>query len=336
MTDDSKMQVRFWGVRGSTPTPQLNNLGYGGNTPCVEILCPGHDTVIFDGGTGIRDLGQSLDNQGPVSVKLFLTHFHWDHIQGIPFFSPLYHPESEVTFCAFGRSGGPEGMLVNQMQAPYFPVDVNLAAARKKFVEIQQQPVKIGDLRIHPFPLNHPQGAMGYRIEFNSQVVVYATDLEHGEKEYDKILREYSQNADLLIYDAQYTPDEYENQKGWGHSTWLEATLVANDCQVEQLLLFHHDPGHDDETLEQIVLSAREHFERTDAAREDLNGASFIRSTASSTSSELRSLLRIPSSSASNSRVRWRSRSNRPQVVKPLPLTVGYPTGLPVLAVQTK
>jgi len=285
MTETNRLALKFWGVRGSTPTPQSNNLSYGGNTPCVEIHVPDHPVIILDGGTGIRELGLHLVNerQGtPFSTKLFLTHFHWDHIQGIPFYPPLYDSQNVVSFYASGRNGGAEQMLTNQMQAPYFPVDLHLAAAKKEFFEIDEDEVQIGEVTVHPFPLNHPQGAMGYRAEFAGKTIVFATDVEHGDPELDMVLREYSQNADLLIYDAQFTPEEYERYREWGHSTWLEATRVAADSGVERLILFHHDPGHADDTMEEIVQSARRHFERTDAARE---GTEIVLARSAATSS---------------------------------------------------
>ena len=271
MLGDFRMRVRFWGVRGSIPTPQSENLEFGGNTACVEIRVPSGEALIFDGGTGIRDLGLLLSREFPedaLDLKVFLTHFHWDHIQGIPFFTPLYSKRNRVTFHGHGEQGHPERMLGGQMQAPYFPVGLELAAAQKDYVKVGPLPVVVGSTSIQPFPLNHPQGAVGYRVERAGAVVVYATDLEHGHPRLDTVLREYARDADILIYDAQYTPEEYETHKGWGHSTWLEATRVAEECNVKQLILFHHDPSHDLRITREIVRDAREHFPATIAAKE--------------------------------------------------------------------
>ncbi len=271
MKQDYRLRVKFWGVRGSTPTPQLENLVFGGNTPCVEVRLPSGEVFIFDAGTGARNLGLDLQAEkgGDVlGVNFFLTHFHWDHIQGIPFFAPLYEARNSVVFHSFRAAGGIEDMLRGQMQNPYFPVDFEFMAARKEFVDVSEEVIKMSGLTIHPFPLNHPQGAVGFRLEKDGAVVVYATDLEHGHPELDKVLREYSQNADILIYDAQYTPEEYQKHQGWGHSTWLEATRVASDAQVKHLVLFHHNPSHDDRTTQQLVEAARLHFESTAGAQE--------------------------------------------------------------------
>jgi phosphoribosyl 1,2-cyclic phosphodiesterase len=268
------LRLKFWGVRGSTPTPQIENLAYGGNTACFELRAGDRDIFVFDGGTGARSLGHSLVKESGVErlcIKFFLTHFHWDHIQGIPFFAPLYGAAHDITFFSSASTVSLHETLEGQMSRPYFPVNFDSVAAERSFVEVEQRrPMGIGALTIHPFPLNHPQGCVGYRIEAGRTTVVYASDLEHGQPELDRVVRDYSQGADVLIFDAQYTPEEYEKHRGWGHSTWLEATRVANDAGIKQLVLSHHDPSHADPAVYSIVRQAREHFENTVAAREGL------------------------------------------------------------------
>jgi phosphoribosyl 1,2-cyclic phosphodiesterase len=266
------LSLKFWGVRGSIPTPQLENLSYGGNTPCIEIRSSDDQVLIFDGGTGIKNLGRCLVTESgskKLTPHIFLTHFHWDHIQGIPFFEVLYRPENNVTFYSSATLAPLEDKLQGIMSRPYFPVSFDmLKEGRRSFIELASTPARIGDLQVSSFPLNHPQGAVGYRIESPNAVVVYASDLEHGNHELDRLLREYAEGADLLIYDAQYTPKEYETHRGWGHSTWLEGTRVARDSKVKQLILFHHDPWHDDQTLFSIAQIARFEFENTTVASE--------------------------------------------------------------------
>jgi phosphoribosyl 1,2-cyclic phosphodiesterase len=266
------MQVRLWGVRGSTPTPQMENLAYGGNTACVEVRSASGQLAIFDGGTGIRNLGQSLIQEygkQKLSIHLLLTHYHWDHIQGIPFFLPLYQPTNDITFYAHSELGPLQERLEGQMCKPYFPVNLDMGGPRN-FVEIDRPSLRIGDLTIYPFPLNHPQGAFGYRVEADGQSIVYASDLEHGDPRLDAVLRQFAQGADILIYDAQYTPEEYPDHRGWGHSTWLEGTRVARAAGVRQLILFHHDPWHNDQILLDVGRHARAEFENTLIASEGL------------------------------------------------------------------
>ncbi len=265
------VRLRFWGVRGSTPTPQVENLTFGGNTSCVEIRTADNGSIILDAGSGIRNLGQLLMKEAlgqAIHSNLFLTHFHWDHIQGIPFFAPIYGPKNSVSFYT-GITGRPlQETLEGQMAKPYFPVDFDQVAAKRDFTTIDPGGhVVIGGTKVIPFPLNHPQNASGYRIEIGNRVIVYATDYEHGHA-LDSTLRDYAQGADLLICDAQYTPEEYENHRGWGHSTWMNAVHVAKDSAVRQLFLFHHDPGHDDQQMMRITEDSRMQFENTSSAWE--------------------------------------------------------------------
>jgi len=264
------IKLKFWGVRGSTPTPQLDNLSYGGNTSCLELRLPDNQSIIFDGGSGLRNLGSTLlkeANGANLDLKVFLTHFHWDHIQGIPFFAPLFLPGNRVTFHSH-CNGSLEEVLEGQMSRPYFPIDLASVAARREFVDLDSQAVSFSGITVRPFPLNHPQGAVGYRIEAGKTVIVYATDLEHGHPQLDSVLRDFAAGADLLIYDAQYTPEEYEKYRGWGHSTWAEGVKVARDAGAKQLLLFHHDPSHNDVFLDDIAEVAQQSFACAAPARE--------------------------------------------------------------------
>jgi phosphoribosyl 1,2-cyclic phosphodiesterase len=266
------LQLKVWGVRGSSPTPVRGNLGYGGNTPCLEIRAMENQVAIFDAGTGIRNLGEALlvEFEGrPPRLDVFLTHYHWDHIQGLPFFRPLYQEGLEITFHAAGRLGPLHSRLRGQMQAPYFPVDFDSIPARVRFVELEEgSPHQVGGLRVVPFPMNHPQGAAGYRIEGPQGVIVYASDLEPGDAKLDRAVREASEGAHTLVYDAQFTPEEYVSHKGWGHSHWREAAAVARDAHVHQLVLFHHDPFHDDQAMARIEADTQRLFENAVAARE--------------------------------------------------------------------
>lgn len=271
MNEDAKLAIRFWGVRGSCPTPVAQNAGIGGNTACLELAVPSGDVIIFDSGTGVRALGETLlgDAAGnPLKVNIFLTHFHWDHIQGIPFFLPLNSERNEVTFHAMGTPTAIERALAGQMDSPYFPVTLGQRPAAKRFMDVRNREFRFGNTRITSFPLHHPQGCYGYRVETDASSVAYASDFEHGDREGDRALLNAIEGVDLLIYDAQFTPEEYSEHQGWGHSTWLEATRFAKQAGIGRLCLFHHDPGHSDEVMVQVLADAQREFAATFLAKE--------------------------------------------------------------------
>ncbi|MGB8130716.1 MAG: MBL fold metallo-hydrolase [Candidatus Angelobacter sp.] len=273
------MLVRFWGVRGSTPTPQSENLRYGGNTSCVEVRVNGH-IYVFDCGTGFRNLGKQLSqehagdgrNGHPINAHIFLSHFHWDHIQGIPFFSPLYNDrESSFVFHSSSRTRGLQQALEEQMADPYFPVNMSDMAAHRQFCTIDEGRTKLEGCTVQTKWLNHPQGCLGFRMETEGKVIVYATDNEPGDPIFDKSVRKLAEGADLLIYDAQYLPEEYAARKqGWGHSHWREAINVVMESGAKELILFHHDPDHSDACIDSVVKQAREHYPKVRAASEGM------------------------------------------------------------------
>jgi phosphoribosyl 1,2-cyclic phosphodiesterase len=266
-----KLRLRFWGVRGSTPAPGKDKLVYGGNTPCVEIRTAGNQVLVFDAGSGIRELGNHLATEfagQDLSLNLFLTHFHWDHIQGIPYFQPLFSPATHLDVFAWTSAEETRRVLEGQMRTPYFPVNFEDVPARLGFAQVKSERVKIGDVSVESFPLNHPQGAYGYRIEAGGKSIVYATDLEHGDERLDRVLRDHAAGADVLIYDAQYNDEEYGSHRGWGHSTWREAARVARDAGIGRLLLFHFDPVHTDARVAESERLAAVEFEAACAARE--------------------------------------------------------------------
>jgi phosphoribosyl 1,2-cyclic phosphodiesterase len=268
------MRIKFWGVRGSTPTPQSENLRYGGNTSCVEVR-NGEVLFVFDCGTGFRALGQKLRREfgaNPLTAHVFVSHFHWDHIQGIPFFGPLYdNTENRFLFHSFSRTRNLQQVMEEQMAAPYFPVNVSEMKARRIFYNLDEGKMSLGDVTLQAMWLNHPQGCMGFRLETQQGVVVYATDNEPGDLLFDRNLRKLAAGADVLIYDAQYLPEEYEARKrGWGHSHWREAVNVVMESGARELVLFHHDPDHDDACIDKIVKEASNYYPKVRAAAEGM------------------------------------------------------------------
>jgi phosphoribosyl 1,2-cyclic phosphodiesterase len=226
---------------------------------------------MIDAGTGARQFGTHLQNEfngANLNLHVLMTHFHWDHIQGLPHFAPLFSPGNKIIFHSSRPPEQIRRILEGQMSDPYYPISLNYLPAQRDFVDICSNPFRQFGIAAHPFPLHHPQSATGYRLESKGKVITHASDLEHGHDKLDKTLREFAQDADVLIYDAQYTPNEYSSWKGRGHSTWLQATRVARDSNVSRLILFHHDPNHDDECMTAILGEARRHFENTDVATE--------------------------------------------------------------------
>jgi phosphoribosyl 1,2-cyclic phosphodiesterase len=271
------MRVKFWGVRGSTPTPQAENMRYGGNTSCVEVRV-GEQLYIFDCGTGFRVLGQQLQDEFgekklPLSAHVFVSHFHWDHIQGIPFFRPLYdRADSQFLFHCSSRTRSLKQVMDEQMASPYFPVNLSQMQAQQKFYDIDSGRLNLEDgVQIQTSWLNHPQGCMGFRMETKDGVMVYATDNEPGDAAFDKGVRKLAEGADVLIYDAQYLPEEYAAEKrGWGHSHWREAVNVVMESGAKELVLFHHDPDHADVVIDKIVHDARNYYPKVRAAAEGM------------------------------------------------------------------
>jgi phosphoribosyl 1,2-cyclic phosphodiesterase len=267
------MRVRFWGVRGSTPTPQADFLGYGGNTSCVEIRTGGNEILIFDAGTGIRMLGKALEEEFEstrVRAHVFFSHFHIDHIQGLPFFAPLYRETNHVTFYFAGRQDSNLVMdaLAGIMATPYFPIDMSRLPCIRNFIDLVEGTFRVSDAEVIVRKLNHPQGCVGYRVVQGGKVVAYCTDVEHGVAWSDSNLLALADNADCLIVDAQFTPEEYADHVGWGHSTWKQSVESAVQAGARQVVLFHHDPYHDDDAIQAILGEARKIHPDVIAARE--------------------------------------------------------------------
>ncbi len=269
------MRIKLWGVRGSIPTPERRNSRYGGNTACIEVRLDDGTLIILDCGTGLRALGKSLVRNAagsPIRAHIFLTHFHWDHVQGIPFFLPFYAAHNTFLIRAATRRGSElEAVIRHQMVRPFFPAAPEAMRATRIFRGEEDWPVHASSATIKFAPLNHPQGAVAYRIEADGAALVYATDTEPGSAEHDRALRELATGADILVYDAQYAPPQLmRDKKGWGHSSWLEGTRIARDSNGKRLILFHHDPDSDDATVDALVEEAREEFRAVSGAAEGI------------------------------------------------------------------
>lgn len=273
---DNQFTVQFWGVRGSIPSPGPHTVRYGGNTSCVEMQVGGK-RLIFDGGTGLHVLGQSLLRQMPIEAHIFFTHSHWDHVQGFPFFTPGFVRGNDFhIYGAIAPDGSTvEQRLNDQMLHPNFPVPLQIMQANLDFYNVKAgEPIKINDILVETAPLNHPGEAVGYRVNWRDGAAVYITDTEHYSDKLDENVLWLSRNADILIYDSTYTDEEYHSPKspkiGWGHSTWQEALKIAKAANVKTLVIYHHDPAHNDDFLDCVGAEAAMQFPGAIMAREGL------------------------------------------------------------------
>lgn len=257
---DAPFFVRFWGVRGSIACPGPDYVRYGGNTSCLEVRCDGR-ILIFDGGTGLRELGEMLKAEQPLDADIFFTHTHVDHINGVPFFRPLFDKQNRFTVSAghLDDEVGLRSVLGQLMEAPIFPVPLEIFGAKMEFRDFEY-----GDtlaprkgITIRTAQLNHPNGATGYRVEHGGKSICYVTDTEHRPGELDRKILRLIEGADIFIYDATYSDDEYPNYAGWGHSTWQEGVRLADEAGVGTYVVFHHDPSHDDTFMDGVAKAAK-------------------------------------------------------------------------------
>jgi len=259
MTDQKDFYVRFWGVRGSLACPGSGTVRYGGNTSCLEIRC-GDYFLIFDAGTGIRRLGEQLMAEVPIDAHIYFTHSHFDHICGLPFFAPLFVPENRIQMAAghLLPEYTLEKVLCEMMIAPLFPIppDVFQADITYSDFNVGQTLEPCPGLAVRTGPLNHPNRATGYRVEFDGKSICYLTDTEHPENGRDEAIVDLIRGADLVIYDSMYTDDEYPKYKGYGHSTWQEGVRLVEAAQAKTLVIFHHEPSHEDDFMDGIAKEA--------------------------------------------------------------------------------
>lgn len=264
----SRWWVKFWGVRGSIPVPGPRTVKYGGNTACLEVRSAEGDWIIFDAGTGIRSLGDSLNLSKSHDIHIMISHPHWDHINGFPFFTPIYIPGNTVT--VYGPStfeSTMEDIITGQMKYSYFPVRTAELQAKISFRDLKEEAFKIGNITIQTLFLNHPVTCLGYKLSYDNRVFIYLGDNEpyynvyrDGDAEVETMARQMNQRlesfvsgADTLVTDSQYTPEEYPGHVGWGHSTTHHVVNMGVRAGVKRLFFFHHEPNRSDEELDFIV-----------------------------------------------------------------------------------
>ena len=268
-----EFSVRFWGVRGSIACPGSAYTRYGGNTSCLEIRC-GQYVLVFDGGTGLRPLGEHLRNTPAVDLDLFFSHSHFDHISGFPFFSPLFVPSNRLSMWAghLLPDRTLREVLCTMMAVPLFPVPLEIFTAETNYHDF-----RAGDtlspkpgVTVRTAPLNHPNNATGYRVEFSGKSICYVTDTEHLPGQLDRNILGLIQDADIFIYDSTYTDEEFPRFVGWGHSTWQQGVRLADAAGVKTCVIFHHDPSHADDVMDGIAAEAERVRPGTIVAREGM------------------------------------------------------------------
>lgn len=287
LSNSDGLRIRFWGVRGSIASPGPGTVHFGGNTSCVEVRADGQ-MIILDAGTGMRALGRHLMEEfkdQPLQMNLLLSHTHWDHIQGLPYFAPLYRPNSHLR--VFGYEGARSSLttvLSSQMESPFFPVGLQDVPSQFDIEELREMRFDVGPVQVDAWFANHPGICVGYRLQTTAGTLAFFPDNEpptrqqreraaagmpeehsaaYAESEEARLI-EFLQGVDILIMDAQYTAEEYAQHVGWGHGCVDDVVKLALTANVGQLFLFHHDPDHDDATLRQMEARARKLVEQAD------------------------------------------------------------------------
>lgn len=277
----SSARLKLWGVRGSIPIPGPATIRYGGNTTCVEVRAEG-EIIVLDAGTGIRSLGMALEKEfgsRPITVTVLITHVHWDHIQGFPFFIPAYNDKNQIRIFGYdGADSGIREILKGQMATPFFPVKLYDLPGKIYIKKLEKMEFNIGKVRVRSKLMNHPGVCMGYRLFTSTGSVAFLPDNEpydafklHSARshllspeqtkkraEAERAgLVQFLERCDILILDSQYTDEEYQAHVGWGHGSLSTGVALALDAQVRKLVLFHHDPTHDDAMVDEMVKQAR-------------------------------------------------------------------------------
>ena len=275
----SPTRLKFWGTRGSISVPDPGTLRYGGNTTCVEVRADG-EIIVLDAGSGIRPLGNALEKEfasQPIRLSLLITHAHWDHIQGLPFFAPAYEKKNEICVCGYDGVDVSFGeIMAEPMKAPFFPIAMRELSASIDIKKLTEMEFCLGKVQVRARFVNHPGVCAGYRVFTSAGSIAFLPDHEpfrflHSAKANDMSpeqakktaeeqrigLVEFLHGSDILILDAQYTDTEYESHVGWGHGSISGAVSLALDAKVRRLLLFHHDPSHDDTKVNAMVDDAR-------------------------------------------------------------------------------
>tara|TARA_B100000579_G_C22768546_1_gene822782 strand:- start:84 stop:932 length:849 start_codon:yes stop_codon:yes gene_type:complete len=274
----NKEYIKFWGVRGSNPTPDKDKMQFGGDTSCVEIRTKNNDLIILDMGSGLRNLGAKIiaDDSYSSKINIFLSHYHWDHIMGFFYFAPLYNEKFTVNIYGFNNEVRMEDLSKQLINKGFWPVEESMYKANINFIELEQssndlKTLDINDTKIFYSEHAHPGGANSFRIETGDKKIVYVTDCEHSNGELNKNVLNIAEECDILIHDSHFTVRDLPNHIGWGHSSWKQSIDIAIVSRVKQLVLFHYSPDYNDEKIKEIEINAQKKFINTIASFQGLS-----------------------------------------------------------------
>tara|TARA_Y100000996_G_scaffold92247_1_gene65101 strand:- start:79 stop:927 length:849 start_codon:yes stop_codon:yes gene_type:complete len=274
----NKEYIKFWGVRGSNPTPDKDKMQFGGDTSCVEIRTKNNDLIILDMGSGLRKLGAKIiaDDSYSSEINIFLSHYHWDHIMGFFYFAPLYNEKFTVNIYGFNNEVKMEKLSKQLINKSFWPVEESMYKANINFIEMEQSTSELKTLNINDTKIcysvhNHPGGANSFRIETGDKKIVYVTDCEHSNGELNKNVLNIAEECDILIHDSHFTVRDLPNHIGWGHSSWKQSADIAIVSRVKQLVLFHYSPDYNDEQIKEIEINAQKKFINTVASFQGLS-----------------------------------------------------------------
>ena len=264
--------IKFWGVRGSNPTPDSDKMEFGGDTSCIEVRTSDNELIILDMGSGMRNLGKKIlsDASYPKTIHIFLSHFHLDHVMGFLYFTPFY--DKSFTFNIYGCNKHTQVKSFSEkiLDPAFWPVSMDMLNAKINFLDIKDDKINISDSTfVKHINHSHPNSATSYRIETDGHSTVYTTDCEHP-KGLNKNVIEIAKNADILIHDSHFSEDELKEYKGWGHSSWRQGVEVAKKANVKHLVLFHYNPNYDDETVLKLEKTAKNNFKKVTASKQGM------------------------------------------------------------------
>ncbi len=270
----NKTKIRFWGCRGSFPTSEKNMMKYGGDTSCVEIRTHDNNLIILDMGTGLKRLGSKIinDSSYPKDITILLSHHHLDHLHGFLMFAPLFDPSYKIKiYSRRSRNKGLEEVFNTFLQPEIWPVKLEDLQADISFIDLDEKDIVINDDTIISNSLHaHPNSAYSIKLKILDKVITYSTDCEHPKTGLNQNVINFAQESDILIHDAQYTPEDLKKHVGWGHSSWENAVDVATQSNTKTLILFHHSPDYSDDALDDIERKAKLHFPNLISAKQDL------------------------------------------------------------------